>query len=223
VLSQLRARRLHRGLVQPFYHLLKHRQKRFAAATLKQRADDYVINKFCRHFRITETNPAHVLLGFGDWAKGNWGRGKKFEVCSKGKGLMSTFRARGFHVFYIREARTSKMCCDCQSRDAETHKFQRVPDPKVKAHLRTAATPTYLCHGLLQCSSCHGLFDRDCNGAKNILGLTLALVHELYNPPGASYGQKYRPEYLRTHPLAAPPAAAGAAADQSDDEDDEDD
>ena len=227
-LLRLRARRAYNLAVEPFYLHRKHRKKRWAASIQKQRAETKMVRKLEVDRRITDWSK--VVLITGDWSM--WGRSAGWQACSRGKAFLAFFRALGAWVFYVYEARTSKMCSTCQRRDAVMEKFLRVPNPRVKRQHRTADTTRVLCHGLVQCSRCHVRFDRDWNAAINIRYLALSILFEWHNPVGATAGQQFRPLYLQVLRGAAAAAAAAPAApaavggdddeDESDDEPDED-
>ena len=225
-LLRLRARRAYYLSVEPFYLHPKHRKKRRSASIQLKRAESMMVRKLEVDRRITDWSK--VVLLVGDYSM--WGKSMGWNACSRGKAHLAFFRRLGALVFYIWEARTSKMCCLCQDRGAEMHKFLRVKDPKVKRWRRTPDTPTRLCHGLLQCSRCNVRFDRDTNAASNIRYLAQSIINEWHNPPNATAGQQFRPPYLQVQPraqaavapAAAPPAGAAGDDDEADEPDESD-
>jgi len=79
-----------------------------------------------------------------------------------------------YKVFLVDEFRTSCRCFKCHG---ECEKCMTIPDPRPfkDASLR-------LVHGLLSCKNCLGFWNRDCNGASNICGISLNVVLGLERP-----------------------------------------
>ena len=154
-----------------------------------------MVTAFMHHFGIKTNEIPNCHLCFGDFSC--WGHGTKFAQTSIGSELMNVFRLRGFHCYYIHEARTSMMCCNCRDPEGLMQKFRRSKDFKVKKSKQTEATPLKLVHGLVRCKKCKVRFDRDVNAASNIWILADAIRKGLHDEAGISYGKRFRPLYLR--------------------------
>ena len=100
----------------------------------------------------------NIIIGIGDWCESNH---MKNFVPTKGIGLRRLLE-KFFQVFLVDEHNTSKTCNKCKS---ETEYYKKVVDQPTfrlnKSHV----------HGLLCCvnKNCSTLWNRDTNGAKNIL------------------------------------------------------
>jgi transposase len=74
------------------------------------------------------------------------------------------FRKAGYHVLLVDEYRTSKQCCMCQNVNAICKTFRWVRNPKRKSRHNM---PWIKCHGLVRCTTCSRLYNRDPNSATN--------------------------------------------------------
>ena len=166
---------------------------------------------FIKNWGLTLADIPSTVLVVGDW--NNAGKGMKGNVCSKGSGLLDIFRRWGLQCFYVWEARTSKMCSNCQHRDGEMKYCKKVYSPLLRRKRQPlSGTGKQSCHGLLRCVLCRTMWNRDVNAARNIWRLAyFAIMGTLYDEAGITPGQRRRPPYLRVIPAAAAAAATAAA------------
>jgi hypothetical protein len=162
--------------VQQFYNQHKHRKRRFQRYRKRQRSEARMINSFKEKFG----DPEVTIVCIGDWSERNHGR---FLEPVKGKGFRKLFKKAGYQLFLVDEFRTSKMCSKCENEEAECVRFRWVKNPKPRSRI---AHPISRCHGLLRCTTCNTLWDRDILGATNI-----------YKIADMAINGEERPQYLR--------------------------
>ena len=78
----------------------------------------------------------------------------------KGLGFRSLFRKAGYKVYLVDESYTSTKCSACEV--GVCAKFRRCDNPRPYREGRI------LRHGLVKCSNCARLWNRDVNAASNI-------------------------------------------------------
>jgi hypothetical protein len=168
-----------------------------------------MVLSFLKNFRIADKDISKTIFCLGDW--NNFGHGMKGNVCTKGSGFLDILRRWGIQCFYVWEARTSKMCSNCMDRDGEMKYCRKVYSPKLRRKRQPLReTGKQSCHGLLRCTRCHTMWNRDYNAARNIWMLAyFAIKGTEHNEPGITPGQRCRPPFLRV--IRAPTAAAAAA------------
>ena len=132
-----------------------------------------MINRFREKFGTKD----QVVLGWGDWGTAHH---MKFHEPTKGIGLRRLFKRFGYEVLMVDEYRTS---CRCYACEGECNNFRMVENPRPWMR---AERPRVVRHGLLSCSNCKRLWNRDRNGSLNIRRCAQA----------ARDGGE-RPEYLR--------------------------
>lgn len=123
--------------------------------TLK--SEQRMINKFRKKFG----NPDETIVCIGDYEQKQH---MKYKEPTKGIGMRKLFRQNGYKVYLVNEFRSSCQCCDCEKEEGKCEKFLK---RKISSseEIRTI-------HGLLKCKTCSGIWNRDCNGAKNIYKIT---------------------------------------------------
>ena len=163
----------------PFYEQKKHRNRQFRAFGVRQKLDADMINSF----KKTIGPPATTVVFMGDWCEK---KHRRFNEPVKGKGFRQVFRKAGYLVYLVDEFKTSKMCSECQADVAICENFRTVRNPKPRTRLRF---PTVLCHGLVKCTNCRRLWNRDPNAASNIWVAANAAVNGIA-----------RPQYLQRNP-----------------------
>ena len=151
----------------PFYRKKKYRNRRFRAFGARQKLDSMLI----KDFKEAYGPPAETAVFWGDWSDR---KNRRFFEPIKGKGLRKVFRKAGYLVLLVKEFRTSKMCSKCQIEGAVCTSFRRVKNPR--PHMRQRF-PTVKCHGLLRCSACKRLWNRDSNAATNIWIIANAAIN----------------------------------------------
>ena len=165
--------------VGPYYKQVKHRNQQFRAFGIRQKLDAELINEF----KDTIGSPATTVVLMGDWCERQH---RRFNEPVKGKGLRQLLRKAGYQVFLVDEYNTSKKCSECQANGAICRNFRHVKNPKPRSRQRF---PMVRCHGLVRCTSCRRLWNRDPNAASNIWVAANAAIN----------GQQ-RPQYLRRAP-----------------------
>ena len=144
--------------VATFYRDKKHRNRQFKQYVSQQKLDSELINQFRKKFGP----PATTVVFMGNWSES---RHRSFHEPVKGKGFRDLFRKAGYQVLLVKEHKTSKMCSECQVDGAICVSFRRVKNPRPNMRQRF---PTVKCHGLVKCTNCHRLWNRDPNAASNI-------------------------------------------------------
>ena len=124
-----------------------------------------------RQFENIFGKPDEVLVCFGDWEQK---RHMKFKEPTKGKGMRTLFRRHGYQTFLVDEHRTSCKCSECERGDCV--KFMPRENP------RPWRQDVRLVHGLLSCTNCGNIWNRDTNGAKNIHKIAYNAVRGLDRP-----------------------------------------
>jgi len=156
----------------PFYQQKKHRNRQFKQYISRQKLDSELINEFSKKFG----DPATTVVFMGNWSES---RHRRFHEPVKGKGFRDLFRKAGYQVLLVKEHKTSKMCSECQVDDATCASFRRVKNPR--PHMRQRF-PEVICHGLVKCSRCLRLWNRDPNAASNIWVASNAAVNNNARP-----------------------------------------
>ena len=144
--------------VRPFYTQDIYRKRRFQKYRKRQKSEARMLESFKQKFGT----PDVTIVCIGDWCQRHHMR---FVEPVKGKGFRKLFKKAGYKVFLVDEYRTSTICSKCENIEARCEKFRRVKNPKPRSRV---AYPTTLCHGLLRCTTCNTLWNRDVLGATNI-------------------------------------------------------
>lgn len=165
--------------VRPFYLHKKHRNRQFKQYVSRQKLDSDTINEFRKKFGP----PATTVVFMGDWSESNH---RKFHEPVKGKGLRDLFRRAGYQLLLVKEHKTSKMCSECQEDGATCTSFREVKNPRPNMRQRF---PTKICHGLVRCSNCGRLWNRDPNAASNIWVAGNAAVNNNQRPQYLGWAQ----------------------------------
>jgi transposase len=127
--------------------------------------------KMINHFKKIFGNQNDVIITIGDFEQK---KHMKYKEPTKGKGMRNIFRKNGYKLYLVDEFRTSCKCSKCEG--GECNKFLTRENPKpYKSNLR-------LVHGLLSCKSCYNVWNRDCNGAKNIYKITYNIINKKDKP-----------------------------------------
>ena len=143
----------------------------------RKRSEQKMVNNFMSKFNIKHKDD--VIICFGDFEQKEF---MKFQQPVKGKGMRKLFQREGFKTYLVDEHKTSCMCSKCEN-GSRTEKFQWIKNPRP---YRREKNPTVKVHGLIRCTSCCCVWNRDVNGSKNIYKVSIAAVNG-----------KERPEYLQ--------------------------
>ena len=100
-------------------------------------------------------SPQEAVVCIGGWEQKQH---RKFKEPVKGKGFRTLFRKAGYKVFLVDEFRTSRRC----SEHGVCSTFRKCDNPRPYRQGRI------LRHGLVKCSTCSRLWNRDVNAASNI-------------------------------------------------------
>ena len=143
-----------------------------------RRSEQKLVTNFIEKFG----QPDEVVVGIGDWSQAQH---RKYKEPTKGKGFRKVLKQAGFPVLLVDEFRTSCQCFHCGTAELESKcvKFRERLDPNTK-NPYLQRHPRFV-HGLLKCTTCKRLWNRDANGALNIARIVRSAV-----------AGRARPEYL---------------------------
>ena len=118
--------------------------------------------------QLTAGAGSNTLIGFGNWSVTNSAGLLKKHPCSPAKKLLHALR-RACTVVLVDEFTTSKLCAQCGA--CNLNMKTRVDGPDGVSRSKSV-------HAVLFCSnrSCAVRVNRDCNGARNILAMLLAML-----------------------------------------------
>lgn len=136
----------------------------------RKRSEQRMINNFKKKFG----NNNNVIIAIGDYEQK---KHMKFKEPTKGIGMRKLFRSNGYKVYLVDEYRTSCRCSNCEGGECKKFMIKENPKPDKNNQI--------LVHTLLRCKNGCGIWNRDCNGAKNI-----------YKIASNAIQNKKRPEYL---------------------------
>jgi hypothetical protein len=125
--------------------------------------------KFMRKFKETYDGEDKALICIGDWEQM---KHRKFKEPVKGKGFRKMFRDHGYDVYLIDEHKTSKQCSGCKEEDAILEKFYRREYETKKGEKKKSE----LLHGLLKCTTCKKLWNRDVNASRNQRDIAKSMI-----------------------------------------------
>ena len=185
-----------------FYEQEVFRKMRWHAYINMSRSESKMINRFKEEFGP----PSDVVIAMGDWEQHHQMR---YKEPSKGVGMRKIFKQHGYVDLYLaNEYRTSKKCSHCQAEtegEGECEKFMRMPNPRpckdanclctsrdreVSRECKVNNHKKVIIHGLVRCKTCHRIWNRDVNGALNILAVAEAALNG-ENRPKYLYGPRY--------------------------------
>lgn len=127
--------------------------------------------KLINQFKKLYGNEKETIICFGDYEQR---KHMKFKEPIKGKGMRTLFRKSGYKTYLVDEFRTSCKCSKCDGGSCEKFMVRENPKP-FQNNLR-------LVHGLLSCKNCANVWNRDCNGAKNIYKIAYNSIHMIERP-----------------------------------------
>jgi len=160
--------------ITPFYSAPYFRKLKLTQYMRNQRGNTKLLKEFKTTFH-PNTEPSDVVVAFGDWEQ----RLFKYHEPTKGKGMRAIFEKAGYHVYLINEYHTSKKCSYCKSNDAVVETFRKVRNPRPWRRAKGKIT----CHGLVRCTTCKRLWNRDVNSACNIHNIASATIAGGPRPP----------------------------------------
>jgi hypothetical protein len=143
--------------VKDFYRSITRNKKKFQAFRRKQKNKSMVINSLQKIYGKSKD----VVICIGDWSiKDHWRGSDPIRL----KGRQKEIVEAGYEVFLVDEHRTSLMCSICEDEDAKCCKFRRILGPKPN---QKRDSIYFKCHGLVRCSTCGRLWNRDVNASIN--------------------------------------------------------
>jgi hypothetical protein len=125
-----------------------------------------------------------ILIGIGDWSESQQ---MKYSKPTKGIGMVRLLNTH-FETYYINENYTSKICNNCSG---ETDYYKKVLTKDTFMNSKNKRKSKRIkkenikhIHGLLCCKNkkCSKLWNRDTNGAKNILEILKSHINESIRP-----------------------------------------
>jgi hypothetical protein len=125
--------------------------------------------KFMKKFMNKYGNKDEAIVCIGDWEQL---KHRKFKEPVKGKGFRKMFRDHGYRVYLVDEFRTSKQCSGCKREGATLEKFYRRKYVTKGGKQKTSE----LLHGLLKCTTCKKLWNRDVNASRNQREIATSLI-----------------------------------------------
>ena len=103
----------------------------------------------------------------------------RYHEPTKGIGMRKLFRKAGYQVYLVDEYHTSCQCYNCASAEGRCKPFREVTNPR---SWRREDQPRIICHGLVKCTTCSRLWNRDVNSSLNILRIMKYRAHDQDRP-----------------------------------------
>ena len=139
----------------PFYNKYIFRKLKLGSYSRRQITEARMLKRFEKLFGP----PDEVVICIGDWDQRQH---RRFKEPVKGKGFRNLFRRARYKLYLGDEFRTSCRCSFCESDHGVCSTFREVDNPKPFREGRI------LRHGLVKCSTCSRLWNRDTNASSNI-------------------------------------------------------
>jgi hypothetical protein len=152
-----------------FYEKYIFRKLKLNGYINKKKHEQKMINNFKKIFG----KPDEIVIAIGDWEQK---KQMKYKEPTKGIGMRKLFRQNNYKVYLVDEFRTSCMCSICKTEIGRCEKFQIRKNPK------PYKSGNILCHGLLKCQTCCGVWNRDVNSATNIYRIAKNIINGLELP-----------------------------------------
>ena len=231
----LRAKNRVNAICLPFYAQETFRKMRWHAYINMSRSESVMINRFKEKFGP----PQDVVIAIGDWEQKHQAR---FKQPTKGVGMRKLFKKHGYaDLFLVNEFRTSKKCYACGDGDGDCEKFLYAPRPKPcgdrhtcgctstntkRARLCAKKHEPALVHGLVRCTTCTRIWNRDVNGSLNIFSIATLALHNQARPRHLSRERKRqdagddnapakkKPKTITAGPMTAEPPTSGLLGGQ---------
>jgi hypothetical protein len=231
----LRAKNRINAILLPFYAQETFRKMRWHAYINMSRSESVMINRFKEKFGP----PQDVVIAMGDWEQKHQAR---FKQPTKGVGMRKLFKKHGYaDLFLVNEFRTSKKCHACGDGDGDCEKFMHAPRPKPCGDRHTCGCTSRnvkrarfcakkhepaLVHGLVRCTTCTRIWNRDVNGSLNIFSIATLALHNQPRPrhlcrerkrkdsDGDNAPARKKPKTITAGPMTAEPPMSGLLAGQ---------
>eukprot|EP00835_Amoeboradix_gromovi_P005779 NODE_583_length_6431_cov_0.491788.p2 type:complete len:247 gc:universal NODE_583_length_6431_cov_0.491788:3943-3203(-) len=152
----------------PFYNKYLFRKLKLGSCSRRQMTEARMLKRFENLFG----SPQEAVICIGDWEQKQH---RKFKEPVKGKGFRTLFSKAGYKVYLVDEFRTSCRCSAC-SKHGVCSTFRECDNPRPYRDGRI------LRHGLVKCSTCSRLWNRDVNAASNIWKIAKRAISGLARP-----------------------------------------
>ena len=153
----------------PFYNKYLFRKLKLGSYSRRQITEARMLSRFEKLFG----SPQEAVICIGDWEQKQH---RRFKEPVKGKGFRTFFRKAGYKVYLVDEFRTSCRCSACSSEHGVCSTFRECDNPRPYRDGRI------LRHGLVKCSTCSRLWNRDVNAASNIWKIAQRAISGLARP-----------------------------------------
>jgi hypothetical protein len=155
--------------LQPFYEQYIYRKLKLSSFINRQKIESRMLNNFISKYG----KPDKTIIGFGDFEQY---KHLKFMELVKGKGFPSLFSRACYQMYLVDEFRTSCRCSKCESDEFISETFRKCKNP------RPLKENTILRHGLVKCTTCSGLWNRNMNASRNIYNIVTNDVDRMGRP-----------------------------------------
>ena len=158
-----------------------HHQSSYCSS-LQKKGENAAIKSFTKKFGP----PSDIVIAFGDYSSAHAASLKGHHPVLKGIGMRRLLRQAGnkvdydinclldeicpcigYAVYLVDEYLTSKSCHRCQTRKSCSN-FRWVLNPRIHSKKKKKQRKYVLRWGLVTCSNCHRIWNRDYNAAKNM-------------------------------------------------------
>jgi len=177
VRNYIQQRRELESLVVPaMYDRLTPRKLRLSAKLHTAKSEDRLLQKVANTFK-DPNKPLGVTIAWG-----NWGRNPQMRNCfpTPGVGLRCRIAKKGKNLgIWVGLEKEQYSSCTCHTCHARTDYW------KHRTYIKDAKVHTRAVHGLLRCQNetCSRLWNRNVNGALNILEIARATLNAEERPP----------------------------------------
>lgn len=152
--------------INEFYTKKIFRKLRLNAYLNMHKSEQRMIENFKKIFGTNE----EVVICIGDWEQQ---KQMKYKEPTIGKGIRKIFRRNEYEMYLVNEFRTSCRCSKCEG---ECETFRECKNPK------PYKTGTITRHGLVRCTTCKCLWNRDENSSNNIYKISKCSINGIERP-----------------------------------------
>ena len=126
--------------------------------------------RMIKNFKNKFGSEKEVCICIGDWEQKTQ---MKYKEPTIGKGIRKIFKRNEYEIYLVYEFRTSCRCSKCEG---ECETFRKCKNPKP---FRTGFLTR---HGLVKCTTCKCLWNRDENSSNNIYKISKCAINGLERP-----------------------------------------
>lgn len=153
-------------MLNEFYIDKIFRKLRLNAYLNKQKSEQMMIENFKKIYGTKE----EIVICIGDWEQK---KQMKYKEPTIGKGIRKIFKRNEYEMYLVDEFRTSCRCSKCEG-ECETFKKCKNPKPY--------KTGMIIRHGLVRCTTCECLWNRDENSSNNIYKISECAINGTQRP-----------------------------------------